>query len=119
MITILNYFEKKTGIDWSKVSDTTKNSLEDIELLMQTAIDVPESLEVEEIKTEIETFLAEVNKHLKKTAVKKKSQPTANTVKAKPVKKVQPAASSKKRTRKKSVKKETIKPIEKIRGNGW
>jgi len=108
MITIQNYFEKKTLIDWTKIDDTTKKSLEDTELLIQTAIDVPESLEVEEIKTEIAIFLSKVNKHLKKGTATSTSQ---NNGAAKKVKRV---TRSKGQPKKKTTKKVVTKPLEKI-----
>lgn len=74
MITLENYFEKKDLIDWSKVSDVTKEGIADIELLIETAIDVPETLEVEEVQAEISLFLAEINKALKKKITKRKSR---------------------------------------------
>ncbi|AXG68202.1 hypothetical protein KORDIASMS9_00392 [Kordia sp. SMS9] len=80
MITLQNYFEKKDQIDWSKISEVTKANIKDIELLMQTAIDVPESLDVKEIETEITIFLAEINKAAKQKTTRKKSS-TASTSK--------------------------------------
>jgi hypothetical protein len=72
MITIQNYFEKKDTIDWSKVSAVTKENLQDIELLIHTAIDLPDSLAIEEIKAEIDVFLAEMNTHVKKRSTPKR-----------------------------------------------
>jgi len=87
MITLQNYFEKKDQIDWSMISEATKKSLEDIELLLQTALDVPESLEIKEIETEIAVFLAEINKHVQKKTTQKKSRKASASKKQKlPVK---------------------------------
>ena len=66
--------------------------MKDIELLIQTAIDVPESLEIEEIKTEIDVSLAEINKHFKNKSTKSKTKaPTASKKVVEPTKAVSSA----------------------------
>ena len=83
MITIQNYFQQKEHIDWSKISEQTKKDLSDIEELIETAIEAPESLAIEEIRLTIDEFLEEINRSLKKKRSVKKASAEKSSVKTK------------------------------------